>query len=70
MLAWFPGGHRACEVFGEPKVHNLDMALAVQQKILWLEVPIDDVEGVEVGESGDHLGRVELGCRTATGQMS
>ena len=46
------------------------MALAVQEEVLRLEVTVDDVEGVEVGEGGDHLGRVELGCRTTTGQMS
>ena len=72
-ILWRPtdtGGHRPSEVFGETKVHNLDMALAVQEEVLRLEVTVDDVEGVEVGEGGDHLGRVELGCRTTTGQMS
>ena len=44
------GRHRASEVFGETKVHNLDMAPAVQEKVLRLQVPVDDVEGVEVGE--------------------
>ena len=37
------------------------MTRLVQEEVLRLEVPVDDVEGVEVGESGDHLGCVELG---------
>ena len=41
------------------------MAVTVEQEVLRLEVPVDDLEGVEIGESGDHLRRVELGSLTA-----
>ena len=67
-ILWRPtdtGRHRASEVFGETEVHNLDMTQAVQEKVLRLQVPVDDVERVEVGQGGDHLGCVELRCRTA-----
>ena len=60
-----PGHWLASQVFGEPEVHNLDVAAAVQQKVLGLQVPVDDVEGVEVGQGGDDLGCVELGCGAA-----
>ena len=67
-ILWRPadtGGDGVSEVFGETKVHNLDMTPAVQEKVLGLQVPVDDVERVEVGKGGDHLGCVELRCRTA-----
>ena len=33
----------------------------VDEEVLWLEVPVDDGEGVEVLQCGDDLHRVELG---------
>ena len=33
----------------------------VDEEVLWLEVPVDDGEGVEVLQRGDDLHRVELG---------
>ena len=58
--------HRVSQVFGETEVHNLDVAPAVQEQVLRLEVPVDDVEGVEVSQSGDDLGCVELRSLTAS----
>lgn len=37
------------------------MSLGVQQDVLWLQVPVDDVEGVEVAEGTGNLCRVEPG---------
>ena len=41
------------------------MALAVEEEVLWLEVPVHNLEGVEIGEGGDNLCCVELCSRTA-----
>ena len=38
------------------------MSLGVQQEVLWLQVPVDDVERVEVGDGSDDLSDVEQ-CR-------
>ena len=47
------------QLLGEPEVGELDMAVSVQQDVLWLQVPIDDVPGVQVLDGTDDLGRVE-----------
>ena len=39
------------------------MSLAVQEKILWLEVSVDDGEGVKILKGGHNLGCVEKGGR-------
>ena len=35
------------------------MSLSVEEKVLRLEVPVDDVQTVEVVQAGDDLGGVE-----------
>ena len=42
------------------------MAPAIKEQVLRLKVPVDDVEGVEVSQSGDDLGCVELRCLRAS----
>ena len=37
------------------------MLYLVDEEVLWLEVPVDDGESVEVLQRGDDLHRVELG---------
>ena len=48
---------------------NLEIAAVVDENILWLEVSVDEVEGLHVFESQGHLTRVELG-RAFTGQQN
>ena len=45
---------------GEPEVGDDGVALGVQEDVLGLEVPVGDVEAVQIGEGGDDLCRVEL----------
>ena len=47
------------QLLGEPEVGELDVAISVQQDVLRLQVPIDDVPGVQVLDGTDNLGRVE-----------
>ena len=46
---------------GEPKVCDDYVAILAQEDVLWLEVSVDDIEGVEIGESTDNLSTVEEG---------
>ena len=46
-------------LFTQAEVCQLDVALAVQQDVLWLQVSVDDVERVEVGDGSDDLRDVE-----------
>jgi hypothetical protein len=41
------------------EIRNLDVALIVQEQILWLEVPIHSLLAVQVVKGQDHTGRVE-----------
>ena len=47
---------------GEAQVCDHCVAGLVQQDVLWLQVPVDDVERVEVGDGSDDLSDVEQ-CR-------
>ena len=46
---------------GETQVGYHGVAGLVQQDVLWLQVPVDDVERVEVGDGSDDLCDVEQG---------
>jgi hypothetical protein len=54
-----PGDVR--HLFREAKVGDLEVAVAVEQQVLGLEVAVDDVHAVQVVEREHDLGRVELG---------
>ena len=57
------GNHSAAgaQLLGEAQVCEDDVALPVQEDVLRLEVPVDDVEAVQVTEGGRDLGQVEGG---------
>mmetsp|Transcript_14126 Transcript_14126/g.34839 ORF Transcript_14126/g.34839 Transcript_14126/m.34839 type:complete len:322 (+) Transcript_14126:1519-2484(+) len=44
---------------GQPKVGQLDVALAVQQHVLRLQVPVCNAQGVKVANGQHNLGRVQ-----------
>mmetsp|Transcript_1143 Transcript_1143/g.2256 ORF Transcript_1143/g.2256 Transcript_1143/m.2256 type:complete len:269 (+) Transcript_1143:297-1103(+) len=46
---------------GEPKITHFDVPVVINEHILRLQVSVADLHGVEVLESQDHLGAVELG---------
>ena len=43
----------------QAKVAQRNVPVVVEEDVLWLEVAVDDVEGVEVLEGAEQLGRVE-----------
>ena len=45
--------------FGKPEVSNDYMPFIVKKYVLWLEVSVDNVVAMEVGEGRDDLGRIE-----------
>lgn len=45
----------------EPKVRDFDVAIRAQQQVFRLEIPVDDVQRVEVVQSEGYLCGVELG---------
>lgn len=50
----------AVDAFSEPEINELDMPVGVQQEVLWLQVAVDDAEGVvQKGEDEHDLGGVE-----------
>ncbi len=49
------------DFFGEPKISDFQVAMPVEQQVLWFQVPVDDVPGVEIVESQRNLRGVELG---------
>lgn len=51
------------DIFGEPEIGDLDVAMSVQQQVFWLQVTIDDVLPVQIFEGQGHFGSVELGYR-------
>ena len=51
---------QACHSPGESEVCDDDVALPVQQDVLRLEVPVGDVEAVQIREAGHDLRGVEL----------
>jgi hypothetical protein len=54
---------RPCDVghlFGETKVGNLEVTMAVEQQVLGLQVAVDDVVRVQVVEGEGDLSGVEL----------
>ena len=59
LTAERPGDVR--DVFGESKVGNLNVSIRTEQDVFWLEIAVDDVEGMEVVESECDLGGEELG---------
>ena len=44
------------EVVGEAKVCDDDVAIAVEEEVLELEIAVDDLLGVDVADAGDELG--------------
>lgn len=46
---------------GQSKVGELDVPIAIQQDIFGLDVPVDDIPGVQVLKCQEELGCVELG---------
>jgi len=56
LLATLTGPRVAVDaVLGEPKVRQLHVAVNVEQDVLGLEVAVDDVERVKVGQRTAHL---------------
>lgn len=47
----------------------LNVALLVDEKVLWLQVPVDEIERVQVLEGQDDLGGVEAGVGLAGGDQ-
>jgi len=47
-------------MLGEPKVGHLDVTICAEQKVFWLEIPVNDVEGMQVVDGQSYLGSVEL----------
>jgi hypothetical protein len=45
----------------KPKVCQNHMSLAIQKDILWFQVPVNDVEGVQVANGTGHLRSIEPG---------
>lgn len=54
-----PGNIR--HLFCEPKIRDTKVAVAIEQKVLGLEIAIDDVERMEIVERQCHLCCIELG---------
>mmetsp|Transcript_12183 Transcript_12183/g.30867 ORF Transcript_12183/g.30867 Transcript_12183/m.30867 type:complete len:561 (+) Transcript_12183:587-2269(+) len=52
-------------VFAETKVAQLEVAGAVEQKVLRLEVAVDVAQPVQLAHAHDHLGHVEAGVHLA-----
>ena len=46
--------------FGEAKVGDLHVPILIQQKVLWLQITINDVHLVEVVKSKNNLSSVEF----------
>ena len=44
------------DLLGEAEVHNLEVTLPVYEEVLWLEVPVDNVEVVQVLQTAHNLG--------------
>ena len=40
---------------GLAKIANLDFAAGGEEDVLWFDVPMDDVMGMEVGEADENL---------------
>lgn len=57
------------EFLGKSKIGELQMTLAVEEEILWLEVAVDETQCVEIVECRHDLGSVEQrrGDRETTG---
>ena len=54
----YVGGEVVCDEAGRPQVYDLDLAarVALDQDVFGLEVGVDQAQGVEEGERGEHLG--------------
>lgn len=50
------------QLLGETKVGDLQVAVPVQQQILRLQVPVHDVQRVQVLQGQDNLAGIEVGC--------
>lgn len=50
-----------------PRPGHLDIALLVDEKVLGLQVPVDEVQGVQILKGQDDLRRVETGVGLAGG---
>lgn len=53
---------------GHPKVGDLDLAFAVDEKVRWLDVAVDDAAAVEVEEARENL-TAELRKRSLVGDV-
>jgi len=42
-------------IFGEAEIGELEIALLVNENVLWLEIAVDNVQGVEILEHESHL---------------
>jgi len=56
-----PGNVR--NLFGKPKIGNLEMSMSVQEQVLGLEIAVDDVHAVEVVQCQCDLCSIEFGYR-------
>lgn len=48
------------ELFGEPKVGNFQMSVPIEQQVLRLQVPIDDLQLVKVLQREHNFARVKV----------
>lgn len=53
------------QLLGEAEICDFEMSIPVQEEVFWLQVPVDNVEPVQVLEREDDLGGVE-GTRART----
>lgn len=57
-----------CPPVPSPGHGHLNITLLVDEKVLGLQVPVDEIQGVQVLEGQDDLRRVETGMGLAGGQ--
>lgn len=64
-----PPTHVANLLLTEPKVGKLDVPLGVQQDVLRLQVAVQHVALVQVGQGDYYLGQIETGGRDREGRV-
>lgn len=57
-----PGAIR--QLLSEPEVGNFHVAVFSEEKVLRFQVPVDDVPGVEILQSGYNFCGVKVSCNT------